>query len=75
MFPQQQPDQEGLAPKGWTPSFSDYLYVSVTASTAFSPTDAMPYSRTAKLLMGLENTISLSIVVMLVARAINVAKG
>jgi uncharacterized membrane protein len=75
VFPQQTPDQDGLAPNGWTPGFSDYLYVSLTASTAFSPTDAMPYSKTSKLLMGLENVISFAIVVMLVARAINVAKG
>jgi uncharacterized membrane protein len=75
VFPQQQADQQGLAPTGWTPSFSDYLYLSLTAATAFSPTDAMPYSRTAKLLMGLESTISFAIVVMLVARAVNVAKG
>jgi hypothetical protein len=75
VFPQQQADQEGLAPKDWRPSFSDYLYVSVTAGTAFSPTDAMPYSRTAKLIMGLESTISIAITAMVVARAINVAKG
>jgi uncharacterized membrane protein len=75
VFPQQQADQAGLAPEGWAPGFSDYLFVSVTASTAFSPTDAMPYSRTAKLLMGLESLISFAIVIMLVARAINVAKG
>jgi len=75
VFPQQQPDQERLAPPEWKPGFSDYLYVSVTASTAFSPTDAMPYSRTAKLVMALESTISFAIVVMLVARAVNIAKG
>ncbi len=75
VFPQQQSDQEGLAPRDWTPGFSDYLYVSVTAATAFSPTDAMPYSRTAKLLMGLESTISFAIAAMLVARAVNIAKG
>jgi uncharacterized membrane protein len=75
VFPQQQPDQEGLAPKDWMPDFSDYLYVSVTAATAFSPTDVMPYSRTAKLIMGLEGTLSIAIVAMLIARAINVAKG
>jgi uncharacterized membrane protein len=75
VFPQQQADQEGLAPADWRPAFSDYLYVSVTASTAFSPTDAMPYSRTAKLLMGLQSTLSIAIVAMLVARAVNIAKG
>jgi hypothetical protein len=75
VFPQQQADQEGLAPKGWRPTFGDYLYVSVTSATAFSPTDALPYSKTAKLIMGLESTISIAIVAMLVARAINVARG
>lgn len=75
VFPQQQADQKGLAPEGWAPTFSDYLYVSVTAATAFSPTDVMPYSRTAKLIMGLESTLSIAIVAMLVARAVNVAKG
>jgi hypothetical protein len=75
VFPQQQADQEGLAPKDWKPTFSDYLYVSLTAATAFSPTDAMPYTRTAKLLMGLESTISFMTFAMLVARAVNIAKG
>ena len=75
VFPQQQADQQGLAPEGWTPTFADYLYVSITAATAFSPTDAMPYSRSAKLLMGSESTISIAILAMLVARAVNIAKG
>ena len=75
VFPQQQPDQERLAPEGWTPGFFDYLYVSVTAATAFSPTDTMPYTKTAKLILGLESTISFAIVIVLAARAINTAKG
>lgn len=75
VFPQQQADQRGLAPDGWKAGFSDYLYVSVTASTAFSPTDAMPYSRIAKFVMGSESTLSFMVIVMIVARAINIAKG
>lgn len=75
VFPQQQADQQGLAPEDWMPRFPDYLYVSLTAATAFSPTDAMPYTRTAKLVMGLESTLSFAIVAMLVARAVNIAKG
>lgn len=75
VFPQQQGDQTGLAAADWAPFFSDYMYVSLTAATAFSPTDTMPYTRTAKLLMGSESTVSFSIVAMVVARAINVAKG
>lgn len=75
VFPQQQADQKGLAPDEWAPGFSDYLYTSLTAATAFSPTDVMPYSRTAKLMMGLESTLSFAIAAMLVARAVNIAKG
>jgi uncharacterized membrane protein len=75
VFPQQQQDQQGLAPSDWKPSFPDYLYVSLTAATAFSPTDAMPYSKQAKLVMGIESTISFAVVAMLVARAINIAHG
>jgi uncharacterized membrane protein len=75
VFPQQQQDQQGLAPADWKPAFPDYLYTSLTCATAFSPTDAMPYSKKAKLLMGIEATLSFAIAAMLVARAINIAKG
>jgi uncharacterized membrane protein len=75
VFPQQQSDQQGLAPGDWKPMFSDYLYVSLTAGTAFSPTDAMPYSKRAKLVMGLESSICFLALAMVVARAINIAKG
>jgi hypothetical protein len=75
VFPQQQADQQGLAPADWKPMFPDYVYVSLTAATAFSPTDAMPYSRWTKLWMGLESSISFVVLAMIVARAINIAKG
>jgi uncharacterized membrane protein len=75
VFPQQQQDQQGLAPPDWKPMFGDYLFVSLTTATAFSPTDTMPYSRWAKLVMGVEAIMSLAIIAMLVARAINIAKG
>jgi Protein of unknown function (DUF1345) len=75
VFPQQQTDQQGLAPADWKPFFPDYLFVSVTSATAFSPTDAMPYSKQAKLVMGIESTLSFVIAAMLVARAINIAHG
>jgi len=74
VFPQQQADQQGLAPATWKPSFYDYLYVSLTSSIAFSPTDAMPYSKWAKLSMGVQSVISFSILALLVARAVNVAR-
>src|SRR5204863_3768919 len=48
-FPQLENPQ--LAEPGWTPRLVDYIYVSFTNSIAFSPTDAMPLSPRAKLLM------------------------
>ncbi|HEY5549403.1 MAG TPA: hypothetical protein VIL17_07415 [Coriobacteriia bacterium] len=75
VFPQQQADQQGLAPADWKPMFPDYLYVSLTSATAFSPTDAMPYTLRAKIIMGLESSICFGVLAMVVARAINIAKG
>ena len=75
VFPQQQHDQQGLAPSDWKPTFPDYLFVSLTTATAFSPTDTMPYSKVAKLVMGIESVLSFTIAAMLVARAVNIARG
>ena len=75
VFPQQQADQQGLAPATWKPSFYDYTYVSVTSAVAFSPTDAMPYSRWAKLTMGTESLLSFAMLAVVVARAVNIAHG
>ena len=75
IFPQQQADQQGLAPATWKPSFYDYVYVSLTSSIAFSPTDAMPYSKRAKLVMGVESVLSFSTLAVIVARAVNIARG
>ena len=75
VFPQQQADQQGLAPAAWKPSFYDYVYLSLTSSIAFSPTDAMPYSKWAKLAMGVESVLSFATLAMIVARAVNIARG
>jgi hypothetical protein len=69
-FPQDENPQ--LARKPWRPRIWDYLYVSLTSATAFSPTDAMPLTIRAKLLMGIEATVSLVIIVLVTARAVNV---
>ena len=61
-----------LSPAGWTPAFVDYLYVSFTNATAFSPTDVMPMSRWAKLMMMVQSAISLVVVGLVIARAVNV---
>jgi uncharacterized membrane protein len=69
-FPQDENPE--LARDPWQPHIWDYLYVSLTAGSAFSPTDAMPLTYKAKALMGIEATVSLVIVVLLTARAVNV---
>jgi hypothetical protein len=61
-----------LVRKDWEPAFVDYLYVSFTNATAFSPTDTLPLSRWAKLLMMAESFVSLITVALIVARAVNV---
>jgi hypothetical protein len=70
LFPQmQQPD---VAPPDWEPNFFDYLYVSFTNATAFSPTDTMPLSRWAKGLFLLQSAISLVTVALVISRAVNI---
>ncbi|NUR79488.1 MAG: hypothetical protein HOQ21_03455 [Dermatophilaceae bacterium] len=54
----------------WRPHFVDYLYVSLTNSSAFSPTDTMPLSPRAKCLMGLEATAALLTALLVVAKAV-----
>jgi uncharacterized membrane protein len=56
----------------WEPQFVDYLYVACTNAMAFSPTDAMPLTRWAKLGMMLQSGISLVTAALIVARAVNV---
>jgi uncharacterized membrane protein len=71
-FPQMQsPD---LAHREWEPTFVDYLYLSFTNATAFSPTDTMPLSRWAKLLMLSQSGVSLATVALVIARAVNILK-
>jgi uncharacterized membrane protein len=61
-----------MAPPDWEPFFVDYLYLSFTNATAFSPTDVMPLSRWAKATMALQSAVALVVVVLVVARAINI---
>ena len=70
LFPQMSSPE--LAPRDWEPRFADYLYVSFTNATAFSPTDTLPLSRWAKFAMMLQSAISLATAALVVARAINV---
>jgi hypothetical protein len=56
----------------WSPNFVDYLFLAFNTSTALSPTDVPVLSRWAKLLMMLQAMISLAVIVVLAARAINI---
>jgi uncharacterized membrane protein len=63
-----------LAPPDWEPELLDYLYLSFTNATAFSPTDVMPLSRWAKMAMLAQSAISLITVALVIARAVNILK-
>jgi hypothetical protein len=61
-----------LARPGWRPHYVDYLILGITTSTAFSPTDVMPMTAWAKLAMALQSLISLTVIGLVIARAVNV---
>jgi uncharacterized membrane protein len=70
LFPQM--DSTGHAPPNWRPGFVDYLYLSLTNSIAFSPTDTMPLTGTAKVVMGVQSITALMTIGLVVARAVNI---
>jgi uncharacterized membrane protein len=63
-----------VSPPNWEPAFLDYLYLSFTNATAFSPTDVMPLSRWAKMMMLVQSAISIVAVALVISRAVNVFK-
>ncbi len=70
LFPQMSDDR--IEPRDWRPKYLDYLYVSLTNNTAFSPTDTMPLSQTAKVVMGVQSVVSLLTIGLIVSRAVNI---
>jgi hypothetical protein len=68
MFPQQANGND----TNWVPHFVDYLFLAFTGSTAFSPADTYPLTRPAKILMMIEALLSLTIIGLLAARAVNI---
>jgi uncharacterized membrane protein len=70
LFPQMATPE--LADNEWEPHFLDYLYVSFTNAVAFSPTDTMPLTRWAKMLMLIQSCIALVTIGLVVARGVNV---
>jgi hypothetical protein len=72
LFPQMtQPD---LVSREWEPTYLDYLYLSFTNATAFSPTDVMPLARWAKMLMLVQAAVALLTLATVIARAVNIFK-
>jgi hypothetical protein len=72
LFPQMATHELGQT--DWMPHFVDYLYLSFTNTTAFSPTDTMPLTPRAKMLMLVEGLASITTVVMVAGRAVNILK-
>jgi len=70
LFPQMTIDH--LVDPDWEPRFVDYLYLSFTNATAFSPTDVMPLARWTKLTMLVQSAVSLSLGALVIARAVNI---
>jgi hypothetical protein len=61
-----------VAPANWLPRFIDYLYLGFTNATAFSPTDVMPIAPWAKIAMAVQAVVSIAILGLVIARAVNV---
>ena len=72
MFPQM--SDPLYAPASWHPNFFDYLYTSFTNASAFSPTDVMPLTRWAKMLMLIQSLTALLTVGLVIARAVNILR-
>lgn len=75
LFPQMTMSPEAKTEAGehaWSPNFADYLFLAFNTSTAFSPTDVPVLARWGKLLMMLQSLISLTVLVLLAARAVNI---
>ena len=65
-------NKETSRPHGWSPNFVDYLFLAFNTSTAFSPTDVPVLERWAKVLMMVQSSISLTVLALLAARAVNI---
>ena len=70
LFPQTGASED--APPDWQPTFVDYLFLGFSTATAFSPTDALPLTSRAKILMMLESSISLITLMVVASRAIGI---
>jgi hypothetical protein len=72
LFAQMTDDAKPHVGARWRPAFADYLYLALTNATAFSPTDTMPLTSRAKLVMGVQGVASLTTLGLVIARAVNI---
>jgi hypothetical protein len=75
LFPQMMMSEKALreaGQHGWSPDFFDYLFLAFNTNTAFSPTDTPALTRWSKILMMLQSMLSLLIIALLAARAVNI---
>jgi uncharacterized membrane protein len=75
LFPQMSLDRDQRAEMGetgWSPQYVDYLFLAFNTSTALSPADTAVLSRWAKVLMMIQATISLAVIALIAARAVNI---
>jgi len=70
LFPQM--SDPTTAPPDWEPTLLDYLYLAFTNATAFSPTDVMPLTRPAKMTMMVQSALSVVLIGLVLARAVNI---
>jgi hypothetical protein len=64
--------KQAVGQQAWSPHFFDYLFLAFNTSTAFSPTDTPALTPWAKILMMLQSMISLTVLALLAARAVNI---
>jgi hypothetical protein len=71
------PQRGGELPhyENWVPHYTDYLFVAFTTSIAFSPTDTLPLTRRAKVLMMLQAGVSLVTITAIASSVINIMAG
>jgi hypothetical protein len=64
--------KRAMGQRAWSPHFLDYLFLAFNTSTAFSPTDTPGLTPWAKILMMLQSMLSLTVLALLAARAVNI---
>lgn len=72
LFPQMNTPSSITEQPHWHPTFFDYMFISITNGTAFSPTDTLPLTHRAKFLMSIQAFTALLTVALVAARAINI---